>query len=172
MTFAARFVSEDRLQLADAGIDADIAQARRALADPDPGVTPTVARVDLVFYDVALSRGSYEGRVFLNNEDADADTPTDFAHGYAGSFYIFGHDGCAGDAGHCNPDWSDSDDEIDFRRPHHMLPDTVAVTITEALHVIEDLADGVSVTVVAVQPGGDEARPPLKFEHVRLLTYE
>ena len=174
MTFVDRFVSEDKLQLADAGIDVDITQAIAANADPDPTHVPDVKRADLVFYGVRVSRGSYEGRIFFNNTDADADTPTDAEHGYAGSFWIFGHDGCAGDEGHCEPDWGVREDAIDFTRPHHLLPEPIAVTITEALYTLPGLADGVRLTVVAVRPGGESEsdKPPLKFDEVRLVTYE
>ena len=174
MTFVDRFVSQEQLWFADGGVDKDIAQARAAIADPDPDVVPDVTRADLVFYGVAHSRGSYEGRVFLNNPDADADTPKDFEHGYAGSFSVFGHEVCAGDAGHCDPTWSSADDQIDFRRPHHMLPETAVVNVTQALRNIPDLGEAVTVTVVPVRYTAsiEIDKPPLRFDKIRLLTYE
>ena len=33
---------------------------------------------------------AYEGRVFLNNPNADANTPRTAEHGYAGSFHVYG----------------------------------------------------------------------------------
>ncbi len=174
MTFVDRFVSEDKLQLTDAGIDADIDQALAAEADPDPAHVAQVQRADLVFHGIAHSRGSYEGRVFFNNPDADADTPTDHDHGYAGSYWIFGHNGCAGDPGHCDPDWGVREDVIDYTLPHHMLPESAAIEVTDALKGISGLAAGIALTVVAVRhrPPREGDKPPMEFEQVRLVTYE
>src|ERR1700730_9488090 len=64
---------------------------------------------------------SYEGRIFLNNPKADAETPKDLAHGYAGSFHIFGHGGCLGDVGHCEVSQHNRE-SYDFRSPHPLTP--------------------------------------------------
>lgn len=59
-------------------------------------------RADLAFHGVNHARASFEARLFLNYPEAGPDTPTDDHHGYAGSFFVFGHGGCAGDEGHCD----------------------------------------------------------------------
>ena len=41
------------------------------------------ARADLVFEGVPHDLMSYEVRIFLDNPEADADTPRDFERGYA-----------------------------------------------------------------------------------------
>jgi len=165
MSFVERWVSDGRLQLADAGVDQDLAQ--------DASAPDALVRADLVFHGVVHSRGSYEGRVFFNNPDADAETPTDHDHGYAGSYWVFGHAECYGDPGHCDPDWGAAEDVLDFRRPHHMLPEAASVEVTHALRSIGGLADGIVLAVVAVRAAGygEDDRPPLRFDHVRLLTY-
>src|SRR5690348_16357380 len=56
-------------------------------------------RADLIFEGVDHSGPSFEGRVFLNNPNATADTPATAENGYAGSFHIFGHGICLGDVG-------------------------------------------------------------------------
>jgi hypothetical protein len=163
MSFVDRFVSEQRLQIDDADmhLDAETNEFRRA---------------DLVLYGVDHSRESYEGRVFFNNPDADRDTETTAEHGYAGSFYVFGHERCVGDAGHCNPDWGAAEDALDYRRPHHMEAHDKVIKVTEALErLAAEAATGVQLTVVAIPAdvyGEDrEPRPLLRFESVRLLTY-
>lgn len=164
MSFVDRYVSEGQLRLADAGINEDL----KAGED----VPDRLLRADLVFAGVPPSRGSYEGRVFFNNPDADADTPRDYEHGYAGSFWVFGHETCYGGPGHCDPDWGASEDLVDYRRAHHMIPEEEVVEVTEALRNIEGLGDGITVTVVAVRLAAyGEHRPQLRFDHVRLLTY-
>src|SRR6266480_3079079 len=55
---------------------------------------PEYVRADLEFIGVDHSGASYEGRVYLNNANADANTQPTEMNGYAGSFYIFGHGGC------------------------------------------------------------------------------
>ena len=66
------------------------------------GLEGEFVRADLEFDGVDHGGVSFEARVFLNNTDATADTLQDLAHGYAGSFNIFGHGGCLGDPGHCD----------------------------------------------------------------------
>lgn len=162
MTHVDRWVAEDELLLADADIQDDLQADEAGL------------RVDLVFYDVDHRRDSYEGRVFFNQEDADADTPLDLEHGYAGSYWVFGHDRCAGDAGHCDPSWGDADDALDYRRQHHALPHTMTVDISAAAAAVAQATDRVRLTVVAVRASStsaDEHRPLIRFDQVRLVIY-
>ena len=56
-------------------------------------------RADIEISGIFHGEASYEGRSFLNNPKADAETPKDLAHRYAGSFHIIGHGGCLGDVG-------------------------------------------------------------------------
>jgi tyrosinase len=102
---------------------------RIAAAEEDD---PIVSRADLVLFGVDHSGDSYEGRVFLNNPDADVDTPRDPAHGYAGSFTVFGHGGCYGEEGHCDPGQRTTD-AFDRRPPHPLTPFTKTVVVSEAL---------------------------------------
>src|SRR5919108_5340178 len=89
-------------------------------------------RADLIFEGVDHRNESFEARIFFDNPDADENTATDEESGYAGSFVIFGHGGCAGDEGHCeipeNPDDTD-----DLRLPHPLHPATKLVVVTDAL---------------------------------------
>lgn len=135
-----------------------------------------LSRADLVFYGVDHSGPSYEARVFVNNPQADAATERVLDHGYAGSFAVFGHNGCFGDAGHCLPDQRHRD-EFDLRAPHPLRPLTMTVIATEAIRraLVEAGVRQVTVTVVAVVPEDGFAKSseqPLRFDYVRLLTYE
>jgi hypothetical protein len=131
-----------------------------------------ITRADLVFYGVDHSGPSYEARIFLDNQRAGADTPRDIEQGYAGSFTVFGHGGCYGDAGHCAPEDRTSD-EFDFRPPHPLTPHTRTVTVTDALK--RTTGEQVTVNVVAVTrelkdtPATTEIPP---YERVRLLAYQ
>jgi hypothetical protein len=133
----------------------------------EPG--PDLARADLVFYGIDHSGASFEGRVFINAPKANIDTPRDDPH-YAGSFHIFGHGGCFGDAGHCDVRTAPAD-VFDLRPPDQLLPATRAVIVTDALiRLVLAEDETLTVTVVAVVPGAKK-HDVLKFETVRLLTY-
>lgn len=129
-----------------------------------------IVRADLVFYEVDHSSASFTGRIFLNNPKADASTSTDDPS-YAGSFVIFGHGGCFGDVGHCDP--VRRDDPFDVRPPHQLTPATRTVPVTDAVKrlLADQGTDAFTVTVVAVVPG-DASNDVLEFARVRLLTYE
>ena len=131
---------------------------------------PEFARADLVFYGVDHSGPSFEARIFLNNPKADLTTPRDEASHYAGSFTVFGHAGCAGDAGHCDVPTGPKD-PFDRRPPHALTPQTKTVIVTGAVRRIS--AAQLTVTVVPVRPGpnGAEVVDSLAFERFSLLTY-
>ncbi|MEA2332914.1 MAG: hypothetical protein QOH58_3052 [Thermoleophilaceae bacterium] len=129
------------------------------------------ARADLLFQGVDHSGESFEARVFLNNTEADESTPMDDDHGYAGSFVIFGHGGCAGDEGHCEiPELPDDIDDLRF--PHPLHPADKPVIVTEALRRVE--GDTLTITVVPVLPGEEAPRRAdvLFFDRIDILTYE
>ena len=129
------------------------------------------SRADLIFYGVDHSGPSYEGRIFFNRKRADLDTPRDPERGYAGSFMVFGHDGCAGDEGHCDVE-DRVVDEFDYRAPHPLEPWTKVVEITDAFRRVEAAGEFV-ITVVPVTPGtrGPVLSDALRFERVRLALY-
>jgi hypothetical protein len=138
---------------------------------PAPSARTSFNRADLIFEGVDHSGRSYEARIFLDNPDAGPDTAMDAASGYAGSYTVFGHDGCVGEEGHCDPARRTTD-AFDIRAPHPLEPVTKTVTITRALHATA--GDTMTVTVVPVVPHADGTRAEdvLQFERIRLATYE
>jgi hypothetical protein len=137
-----------------------------------PADRADVVRADLILYGVDHSGPTYEARIFLDNPKASASTPLTPEKGYAGSFTIFGHGGCFGGDAHCAPNDRYSD-AFDRRPPHPLTPQTVAVTITEALSRVE--GEQVKVSVVAAVPEGMEKLSGLSdvapCARVRLVTY-
>jgi hypothetical protein len=134
-------------------------------------------RADLAFHGVDHSRASFEGRIFLNNSDASETTSKDREHGYAGSFWIFGHGGCAGDAGHC--DVPERVRPYDFRPEHQLTTISVDVIVTDALKALTEPGRPFGVTVVPwVRPAHAEVLSEtllsdlLHFQRVDLLTYQ
>jgi hypothetical protein len=144
---------------------------------PPPEQAEIFARADLVFYGVDHSGTSFEARVFVDNTEADAETPIDDPS-YVGSFDIFGHGGCFGEEGHCDVPRGPQD-PFDLRLPHRLLPHTMMVRVTEFLR--ERLRRGESepmtVTIIPVDRGlsrGQEGAVEdiLKFERLALVTYD
>lgn len=139
----------------------------KALELPDP--EHSFDRIDLVFYGVDHSSATYEARIFIGaprglRREAGPDHPA-----YAGSFYVFGHDRCYGEEGHCHV--PEERDPFDLRLPHHLEPETEIVTVTAAVERL--LAGGKRKAAVDVIARGTEgeATKALEFSRLRLLTY-
>lgn len=137
----------------------------------------TFTRVDLVFFGVDHSKDSYEVRVFLNNPKATADTPRTPDEGYAGRFVIFGHGGCFGGTGHCDPP-TEPRERYDLRLPHQLTPQDKLVTVTDAVRRlrVDGPSDQISVTLVPVSKDAvldrrGSAPQLFKFEGLELRTY-
>jgi hypothetical protein len=132
----------------------------------------TFTRADVEFHGVDHSGPSYEGRVYLNTPAADESTGL-AAAGYAGSFYIFGHGGCLGDAGHCDvlPRR-----RFDPRPAHPLTPIRKVVIATAAIsRALESDSEELIVTVVPVitSTSPEAGRPDdlLHYQEVRIVTY-
>ncbi len=135
-------------------------------------VDPDAYRADIEFHEVEHAGASYEGRVYLNNPDADAETGYDHPS-YAGSYHIFGHGGCLGDPGHCDVR---EPRPYDPRPAHPLTPAKKVVIATDAVKRAVS-AGKVTVTVVPIiEPLPYEVDPkytedPLGIGYVRILTY-
>jgi hypothetical protein len=130
-------------------------------------------RADIEISGIFHGEASYEGRIFLNNPKADAKTPKDLTHGYAGSFHIFGHGGCLGDVGHCEVKGRNRD-AYDLRREHPLTPAKKRVTVTTALREVAKSNKQVTVTVVPVVTAINElcdSENVFRCENIKFLTY-
>lgn len=137
------------------------------------GLDPHFRRADIEFHDVDHAGASYEGRVYINNPGADADTGYEDAS-YAGSYYIFGHGGCLGDEGHC--DVTDRR-KYDPRPAHQLTPAKKVVIATDAVKTAIEAGDKATITVVPIVeplPYPTEAKhtkSPVGIGYVRIMTY-
>ncbi len=139
-----------------------------SIDNPAAGDHP-FGRADLVFYGVDHSGPSFEARVFLNQPDADASADRDDPS-FAGSFTVFGHGGCAGDAGHCEVP-TGPPDPFDLRPQHALTPQTKTVIVTDALRRVTDPALVITIVAVAPSADGPAESDALQFESFRLLTF-
>lgn len=124
------------------------------------------------FYGVDCTGPSYEGKVYVNNPNADENTPSDEAYGYVGSYYVFGNDGCYGDKGHCEAKFRR---EFDSRIHSHITPQYMFVDATRVLNKIAKSKSKFTVTVVP-RIGRDQkmsdAKDVVKFQRIRVTCYE
>jgi hypothetical protein len=131
-----------------------------------------LTRVDLEISGIFHGEASYEGRVFLNNPNADQDTPRTLETGYAGSFHIFGHGGCLGDVGHCEP--GGHREPFDFRTPHPLTPAKKRINVTQTLQEIAKSSNEATVTVVPVITAANELCDTdnvFRCEGLRFVSY-
>jgi hypothetical protein len=135
---------------------------------------PAADRIDVEFHEVDHAGASYEGRVYLNNPDADQSTGVEDPS-YAGSYHVFGHGGCLGDPGHCDVEPRRKFDP----RPSHPLTKATKIVITNdaGKQAIQEREE-VTVTVVPIiEPlpyeNIDEkhTRDPLEIGYVRIVGY-
>ena len=133
----------------------------------------TFTRADIEIEGLDHSGSSYEGRVFVNNPDADDDTELTVDNGYAGSYFIFGHGGCYGDEGHCDVK---PRGPYDPRPPHDLWPTRKVVIATDAVRRATQVGSTLTVTIVPVVLSTTEMVPEdeeiPKFEFISVITYQ
>jgi tyrosinase len=139
--------------------------------------TAPFRRADIALHGVDHSKSSYEGRLFFNNPDATPSTPADDEHYYAGSFWVFGHGGCAGDEGHCEVPATRR--PFDFRPEHQLTAQSYQVVVTSKLRQMTEPGRPFTLTIVPyVRPEVAEPLPGnllsdlLHVERIDLLTYK
>ncbi len=132
-------------------------------------------RVDLELYGIDHGGASYEGRVFVNNPDANHDTPKTEENGYVGSFFVFAHGGCFGDLGHCELKMEKRD--YDLRYSHPLTQMFTRIVITNQLRKQAEKGHKEFVfTIVPLVKGGDPSMVDLvnvlKFDRLSLVTFD
>ena len=129
------------------------------------------ARAEVRFEGLTPPDDSFEVRVFVNDPKANGKTKTDGNKNYLGSQHFFGHGGCFGAEGHCDPAPRDI---FDTRPKHHFDPIHVRLNVTKPLRELvrsKDLGTkDAPVTLVVVDPDGKEIpQSGLHFEGFSLV---
>lgn len=135
-------------------------------------------RAELEFVGVDHSGPTYEVRIFFDNAKADQNTPRSAELGYAGRFVVFGHGGCFGGIGHCDPSVKRRG-VIDLRPGHALAPQVKIVVVSRALQRIA-AAKGASSTpllVTLVPVARDHGtyslvKDRMKFSSLRLKVHD
>ena len=124
------------------------------------------------FYGVDCTGPSYEGKVYVNNPNANENTPADEKNGYVGSYYVFGNDGCWGDKGHCDTKFQR---KYDSRIHSHITPQYMSVDATKLLKECVRTKSKFTVTVLPRVGRGQrmsDAKDVIKFQRIRVNCYE
>lgn len=113
---------------------------------PTAIVRGEVYRADLEFIGIDHSGASYEGRVYLNNPNANHATPKDARYGYAGSLFVFAHGGCFGSVGHCEV--KERTRRYDLRDSHPLTLLNKRLIVTQQLIAIAKEVQELIVSIV------------------------
>jgi len=129
------------------------------------------SRAEVRFEGLTPPDDSFEVRVFVNTPKASARTRTDGNPNYLGSQHFFGHGGCFGADGHCDPKPRDI---FDLRPKHHFDPIRVRLNVTKPLRDLVRSKDvgtkDAPVTLVVVDRDGTEIpQSGLHFEGFSLV---
>jgi len=133
-------------------------------------------RADIEIHGVDHSGHSYEGRIFLNNVQADENTQLNEQTGYVGSYHIFGHGGCVGNLGHC--DLIPQRKPYDKRPSQDLKPQYKRIVITETLKQMGKDTVKFIITIVPVIYGKDshldlsDEKNIIKFDKIGIITYD
>jgi len=134
-------------------------------------------RADIKVHGLDHSKASFEGRLFFDNPEANISTPTDSENRYAGSFWVFGHGGCAGDEGHC--DVPSTRRQFDLRPEHQLTPVSTGIVVTDQLRTVVDPGAIFSLRIVpCVRPEHAQELPQellsdlLQLDRVDLVAYQ
>lgn len=106
-------------------------------------------------------------RAFINQPEANADTPIQNNPHYAGYLAIFGHGPCYGGPGHCDPPPA-SPRLYDQRPRDHNTPRNYRIDITETARSLLAGIDSLQITLVVIGADFQEDRELLKLEAVSL----
>jgi tyrosinase len=134
-----------------------------------PAAEHEFTRADLVFYGVDHSGPSFEARIFIGAKRGIGPAATAEDPAYAGSFYVFGHGDCYGEAGHC--EIPSDRDAFDLRLPHHLEPGLQIVTVTAAVERLVMAGRAKAAVDVFVHGPKRKDAKALDFTGLRLLTY-
>lgn len=145
--------------------DASIGMPR--LFTEDAGVHDLVIsnhrKAELVLHNVIQPGQSYSMRIFINQPDADIDTPVADNDHYAGYVSFFGHGDCIGGPGHCDPP-AGLPRRFDRRPLHHNTPRNFKVDITGTVQrMVGKGHKDIQATIVVL--AADRTKTP---DHLRL----
>jgi len=129
-------------------------------------------RAVVKLHGVERPETSFYIHVFLNQPDANAQTPTAGNPNFVGHASIFGHGQCVGLPGHCDPP-AGPRGAFDLRGRDHMTPQNLPFRATKTVQrLVGDGATSLQVTVVPVTPSGEPVTDQFRVQAVSIEFHE
>lgn len=152
--------------------DTSIVRFKSAKAAVPAHAVKNHARAEVRIHGIRYSvDGGGVLRVFLNEADANENTPTKGNENYVGQFALFAG-GCVGGPGHCAPPPREKLPH-DRRHRHPKTPGNVRLDATETIKKLRAKgATDFTVHVVALGPDGKPASDVLRMEAVSLNFFD
>ena len=149
------------------GVEAPVGRFVSKPIDVPENVRSTFREAEVRLHRVPQLPRSCFIRVFLNLQDANANTSIEDPH-YAGYLAIFGHGDCYGGPGHCDvPPLRRR--EYDLRPRHHNTPRNHRINVTRcAKHLLDNGATALQITLVVIGVDYQEDNELLRLEGVSL----
>lgn len=133
-------------------------------------VPDEVHQAELNFVKTEVPKDSFEVRVFFNEQNPTAQTPTAGNPKFVGSLFTFGHGECFGGEDHCKVPVVPEDATLfaSLRPPHHLTPRLHTMDVKKAVQAAKAAKAGqIDVQLVLVDPHG-KPLPPDSFNFEQL----
>lgn len=129
------------------------------------------SKAELRLHRVIQPNLSYGMRIFINQPDANKNTPIEGNDNFAGYVAFFGHGDCIGGPGHCDPPALNK--RLFDRRPvHHNAPRDFKIDVTQTVQKLKAKgAKDLKVTVVVMSPDQNSSAALLKLEGLSLKFF-
>jgi len=129
------------------------------------------ARAELRLHRLIQPNRSYGIRVFLNQPDANINTPVVDNDHFAGYVSLFGHGDCIGGPGHCDPPPLNRR-LFDQRPVHHNTPRDFKIDVTAAVQKLAAKGQkDFKITLVVMTPDRNGAGKHLQLEGLSLKFF-
>jgi tyrosinase len=125
-------------------------------------------RAEVRLHNVIQPNLSFGIRVFLNQPDANVNTPVTGNDHYAGYMAFFGHGECIGGPAHCDPPAA-SRQGFDRRPSHHNTPRNFKLDVTDCVKKLRTNGHSdLKVTLVAMSPDPNRTVKDLRLDGVSI----
>jgi tyrosinase len=144
-----------------------ITQFRSAPAGVHNAILGRHRKAEVQLHGIIQPNQSMVARIFLNQPDANANTPIQDNKHYAGYVALFGHGPCIGGPGHCDPPAPRRN--YDRRPHHHNTPWKARYDVTGTVkQLVADGATDIDINIVVIGADGKQVTDMLRMAAVSL----
>jgi hypothetical protein len=125
------------------------------------GLEEPLHKAEIVIQALNGSGFSYEGRIFLNNPNANHETEPSLKYGYVGSYHILGYGGFPSvDAFYIKRS------RFDYRPSQSPVIPYKRIVVTDALRTLGAHSQKFTITIVPILPSGNNNRSIITNENI------